>query len=281
MALIKTAFRCAPGHASCKPTSVPTQDGPSRYFKFRLLPIRKDFWNVLCFANANCLRSTAMGIIQEAREFANQQTPANVQVPQTPDSNLMLSISNKETSRRFQGTQRSRGFWIVFSKRFKASLPILSVSDVALVLRALDICDKDTGEFDTLAICDFTSHFGCWRLLFYQCSIGVYVDAVMSLRNRIHEFDKDTLVTTLGVLSNRLRQNTQKEFFQSLANHVPNVLYSMSGKSSFWIFPIPAREIVLVLWYLNRAGYASLDICRFVHAKFINMHKQLNDFGEK
>lgn len=241
-----------PGNAVCKPLSVPTHDGPNRFIRFKLRAIRKDFWNVLCHANAEKLKSTAEEVIRRYSSSKNREIPLlTTHFINTHFKKLELNKENNDqtysnnidtdqtTTNSSETDIKSKGFWIVFSKRFKASLRILNTSDIITVLKAFHIANRDSGE---------------------------YVVAVLELRRRIEEFRKNDLLDTLLIFSRRLKLNTQKDFFTKLANHVPNVLYSLNG-----------FEIVRVLWNLSDAGYNNMDICRNVRQKFLDRINELSD----
>ncbi|UVC54613.1 hypothetical protein MACJ_003576 [Theileria orientalis] len=246
----------APGHASCKPLPVLTHDGPNRFVKFKLRRIRRDYWNVLCFSNSNKLRTTAYELLNNyspkqtefIEDYSSNRAENNVESDDN-ESNIIKDVNKELKNEEVDTTEaqnkglliKSRGFWIVYSKRFKDSIHILSVSDIATILKSFHMYNKDTGE---------------------------YVVAVLELQKRVNEMDRDAFMDCLWVLSRRLKLNTQKNFFKKLAQHVPNILYSLD-----------ALDIVKVLWNLHNAGYKDVNICRKVYMKFMDHMEELSEKG--
>uniref|UniRef100_A0A3B0N2I4 Uncharacterized protein n=1 Tax=Theileria annulata TaxID=5874 RepID=A0A3B0N2I4_THEAN len=235
-----------PGHPVSNPLPVPTLDSPNRYYRFKLRPIRKDYWNVLCFANSEKLRKTSIELINnylstgkqlkylEYKESSNDFMNKNDKIMFPDESSGSEDKFSKETLK-----SKTKGFWIVYSKRFKESIHLLSVSDIANILKSFHIYNKDSGE---------------------------YVVAVLELQRRVKELDAKSLLDILWVLSRRLKQNTQKEFFKSIANQVPNVLYSLNG-----------NDVVNLLWNLYNSGYTDVEICNIVYLKFMDYIDELNE----
>lgn len=93
-------------------------------------------------------------------------------------------------------------------------MQIMSARDIVHVLKAFDASNQDTGMA---------------KFQGYSYGSGVYVTAVLPLRQKVHELDKGGLIGALHVLSQRLRKNTQQQLFRALANHVPNVMWQMNG----------------------------------------------------
>ncbi|GIX61636.1 uncharacterized protein BcabD6B2_10710 [Babesia caballi] len=191
-----------PGHASCKELSVVTQDGPARRLRFRLKPIKHDFGRVLCMADAKTLRRAADEVLRETGSGTRQRV-----LPQE------WTLHQDDMGAR--AAAKSQAFWTVFSKRFKASVPILSAADTVHVLRAFHALNKDTGEL----------HYGS-----RPSSSGVYVAAAPTIRGKVQELDKRSLLDGLHILSRRLKTNTQQQLFRAMADQVPNVLWQMSGE---------------------------------------------------
>lgn len=224
--MIRLSLRLrGPGHASCKEMSVVTHDGPSRHMRFRLKRINQDFGKVLCMADARTLRNTAVEILEI--------------VKQSGRCNLLTDDLSTSSDASSPVVDKTAGFWTVFSKRFKASLPILSARDTVKIIRAFDAAKQDT---------------------------GVYVAAVLPLKQKIHELDKSSLIHGLHVLSKRLKKNTQKEFFSSIANHVPNVFWQMK-----------ALDMVATLWHLSQACHTDSSLAKYMQPKFCKLAEGLND----
>eukprot|EP00375_Theileria_parva_P002129 XP_764806.1 hypothetical protein [Theileria parva strain Muguga] len=235
-----------PGHPVANPLPVPTADGPARYYRFKLRPIRKDYWNVLCFANSEKLRKTSTELINNYLSTGKQvkylEYSESSNYSEGKNDKLLHSdelSGSEDKSPKDKLKSKTKGFWIVYSKRFKESIHLLSVSDIANILKSFHIYNKDSGE---------------------------YVVAVLELQRRVRELDAKSLLDVLWVLSKRLKQNTQKQFFKSLATHVPNVLYALNG-----------NDIVNVLWNLYNAGYTDVEICNRVHLKFMDYLDQMNE----
>ncbi|GBE59223.1 hypothetical protein, conserved [Babesia ovata] len=223
-----TGILRGPGHASCKELSVVTQDGPARHIRFRLKPIKHDFGKVLCMADAKTLRKTAEEVLRLEGATSTSMVP-------------LLEWEERRPATESQTQHKSKAFWTVFSKRFKASMPIMSAVDTVHVLRAFHEANKDT---------------------------GVFVVAAPILRHRTQELDKKGLVDALHILSRRLKHNTQQQLFRTMADHVPNVLWQMS-----------AADVVATLWHLSRAGLADKDLAAYMQPKFCDTEHTLDDIG--
>ncbi|CEM18602.1 unnamed protein product [Vitrella brassicaformis CCMP3155] len=87
-----------------------TSDGPQRTIKFNLRPIRHDYQNVLVNADVRHLVRTA--------------------------EKLLVDVA----------TKKKRAFWEIFSKRAKLSMHLLQPLDMAIIGRAFDEHDQDTGK---------------------------------------------------------------------------------------------------------------------------------------
>ncbi|ORM40139.1 uncharacterized protein BXIN_1150 [Babesia sp. Xinjiang] len=217
---------------------VPFRDGPARRFRFRLKPIKHDFGRVLCMADARTLRATSdevLGLVGRGKH--RRALPEDWAGP-----------SSKVTS-----VTKTNAFWTVFSKRFKACLPILSVNDTVHVLKAFHAANKDT---------------------------GVYVAAAPLMRYNIRHLDKDLLIDALHILSTRLKRNTQQDLFRAMADHVPNVLWAMKGKSYYGnviYMRHAASDIAATLWHLSRARCTDRKLAAHMQAKFCDTMDALND----
>lgn len=223
-----TTWLKGPGHASCKEMSVATQDGPTRHLRFRLKRINHDFGRVLCMADVKTLRKTADEILGQGNRH-----------PHSPA--LLMEKASHSSVPETSTDAKSKAFWTVFSKRFKASMQIMSARDIVHVLKAFDASNQDT---------------------------GVYVTAVLPLRQKVHELDKGGLIGALHVLSQRLRKNTQQQLFRALANHVPNVMWQMN-----------ATEITATLWYLSHACHKDAALAAYMQSKFCTLSDELKDIG--
>ncbi|GFE53054.1 hypothetical protein BaOVIS_004580 [Babesia ovis] len=215
-----------PGHSSCKELSVVTQDGPARHFRFRMKPIKHDFGKVLCMADVKTLKKTADEVLRQVLTDKRSMT--------LPDA---WASTGKHSS--LQSDSKSPSFWTVFSKRFKASLPIMSADDTVHILRAFHAANKDT---------------------------GVYVAAAPVMRQTIRDLDKQSLIDALHILSMRLKRNTQQDLFRAMADHIPNVLWKMT-----------AADVAATLWHLSRARCLDSKLAAYVQPKFCDSIDSLND----
>ncbi|CEM18599.1 unnamed protein product [Vitrella brassicaformis CCMP3155] len=168
-----------------------TSDGPQRSIRFKLRPIRHDYQNVLVNADVRHLVQTA--------------------------EKLLVDV----------GTKKKRAFWEIFSKRAKLSMHLLQPLDMAIIGRAFDEHDKDTGVFQEMA-------------------------AMIPLR--ITRFDGLSLVAMADLLSRRAKK--AMDTFRSLCSHLPNVMHQLS-----------LNDIVQLLFALDRVDHIDRTVCRRVSRK--------------